>query len=120
MGAVKAKGQAPATSTPQEVDSPHKPATKSAGHSPPDHSGLTYVSRDDLKPLEAPPSDRSLANPVVKLGAAAAENWSAQFAALDDVRRVALFAPKALLSGGAQGGRLRQIVECTVTLVESL
>lgn len=67
-----------------------------------------------MLPLPQTSEERFVADTLRRLGAL--DSWSEQFAAIDDVRRLVRFAPKALVVGG----HLRKTVSLITALIDSL
>lgn len=76
--------------------------------------GAKYLRRDELQPFPSPPTQRTVGEVVARLKNK--EEWSVQFAALDDLRRLAAFAPAVLL---APGGSIGPVLDHALELCES-
>lgn len=93
--------------------------------------GPHYLTWDELPPFVQPPDDRFVCDSIDRLsgnasasspaspGGRGQADWSSQFRAMDDVRRLARYAPR-LLMGANGSGRLRKVVASVATLADSL
>lgn len=109
--------RAPSLSLPPPVSTSQPPAAAAAvereGAAHELHESVQYLSHDELLPFEeVKPSERWVIALVKRLSS---EDWSEQFGAIDDVRRLACFCPTLLA-----GDSLRKIVGAIAELTESL
>jgi len=88
-------------------------AAGSAGVRPRD-DGVHYLTSEELQPFAHNPEDKFIADVLRRLGLAG--DWSEQFGAITDMRRLTRYAPKAL----AMGGHLRKTAASITTLIDSL
>jgi len=78
-----------------------------------DDSGVHYLTQEELQPFARDPEDRFIGDVLRRLGGS---EWSEQFTAIDDARRLVHYAPKSL----ALGGHLRKTAALITTLIDSL
>jgi len=74
-----------------------------------------YLSYDELPPFEREPQERLVVDAIKRL--AGGVDWSAQFAAIDDVRRLSRYAPRVFAE---LGGRLHEATALVAALADSL
>lgn len=79
-----------------------------------DDTGVHYLAREELAPFAAPPEERFVVDVLKRLESGA--DWSEQFGAIDDARRLSRFAPRLLVGCG----QVKRLVSVIVGLVESL
>lgn len=79
------------------------------------HEGeVQYLTQEELPPLDVKSEERFTVDVLRRL--ADTDDWSVQFGAIDDVRRLTRFAPKAVVVGG----HLRKTASLITTLIDSL
>jgi len=79
-----------------------------------DNNGPQYLSWEELGPFSSNPDDRWVNDLMSRLGASTA--WSEQFEAINDARRLARYAPRALESSG----HFKRLVGLVAALADSL
>lgn len=75
--------------------------------------GVSYLTCEELAPFASPPDDHAVGDVLGRLGASG--DWSEQFAAIDDARRLTRFAPRLLASG-----HLHKLTGLIASLADSL
>jgi len=79
------------------------------------NEGTQYLAREDLHPLAPAQEGEDFLSDVLRR-LSSSDDWSLQFGAIDDARRLARFAPRVLVSSG----QTRKLVGSIASLVESL
>lgn len=105
-GSAKGHGRGP---PPQEASQPK------SQQRPGRDDGVHYFTTEELKAFPNMPEDRFIADVLRRLDSKVGE-WSDQFAAISEARRLVQHAPKAVMSGG----HLRKMVALITTLMDSL
>ncbi|CAK0824966.1 unnamed protein product [Prorocentrum cordatum] len=77
--------------------------------------GTQYLAHEELQPLAPAQEGEDFLSDVLRR-LSASDDWSLQFGAIDDARRIARFAPRVL----ASSGQIRKLVGSIASLVESL
>lgn len=81
-----------------------------------DEGGTTlYLSYDELPAFDREPQDRLVIDAIKRL--ASGVDWKAQFAAIDDIRRIARYEPRMLME---TGGRIHEVTALVAALADSL
>lgn len=90
--------------------------------------GPQYLTFDELTPFAQPPDERFAGEMAERLSSPSPASpgspgnkevdWVAQFRAMDDFRRLMKHTPRLLI--GKDGGRLRKLVGCVVSMADNL